>query len=207
MSEKLKYIKNNSKDKLQINDLIKLGLYNLLLIILMGVGVGVCAVVISLLFAGKLYFSIFTTVGTGLFAAPAFTLIFHKINKNNAILITTVISGLFLLLSGHVALAFPITVLFGFIAEYYFRKGNEYLSYQCFTLGGIGTVIPLYFMKSSYIEHLQARGYSQEKVDFIMSNSSLEIFIIMIIATIFSTLLGTYISRKLYFKNFEKAGL
>ena len=61
----------------------------------MAVGVGVCALIFSVIFSGKIYFSIFTTVGTGFFAAPAFTLIFHKINKKYSVFIVTIIVGLF----------------------------------------------------------------------------------------------------------------
>ncbi|MBU0278576.1 MULTISPECIES: MptD family putative ECF transporter S component [unclassified Gemella] len=203
----LKYINKENDNKLKTKDLITLGLYTLLLILLMAVGLGVCAGVFSVLFAGKLYFSVFTTVATGLFAAPAYTLIFNKIKKDYAVFIAAFIIGVFLLLSGHPYIAFPITILGGLLAEYFFRKNNEYLSYIFFTLGGLGALMPMYFMRDSYIEHLKARGFSPEKIDFVMSNSSMNIFIVVVVLTIVFSALGTYIGRKLYFRNFDKAGL
>ncbi|MBF0709645.1 MULTISPECIES: MptD family putative ECF transporter S component [unclassified Gemella] len=207
MTENLKYIKKEEQSKLNIKDLITLGLYNLLIILLMGVGVGVCAAFFSFAFNGQYYFAIFTTVGTGLFAAPAFSLIFNKIKKKNAILITTLIQAVFLLLSGHAAIAFFITIVAAILAEYFFRKNNEYLSYLAYTFGGIGAIIPVYFMKDSYIQHLRDKEYSQEKIDFIMHSSSLSVLLAVVIATVILTLLGTYIGRKIYFKNFDKAGI
>lgn len=203
----LKYIKKDNSDTLSIPDLIKLGLYTLLLILLMAVGVGACAVIFSVLFSGKIYFSIFTTVGTGLFAAPAFTLIFNKIKKKYTILIVSVVIGLFLVISGHAALSLPVSIVGGLVAEYFFRKNNEYLSYIFFTLSGIGAIIPIYFMKKNYIEHLHSKDYSQEKIDFIMSSSSMTMFFTVISFTIIFSILGTYIGRKIYFRNFNKAGL
>lgn len=205
--EELKYKNTGNDSKLKTKDLITLGLYTLLLILLMAVGVGVCAGVFSVLFAGKVYFSTFTSVATAVFAAPAFTLIFNKIKKNYSVFISAFILGLFLLLSGHTAIAFPIAVIGGILAEIFSRKNNEYLSYIFFTLGQIGTVIPMYFMRDVYISHLKARGFSNEKIDFIMTNSSLQMFVIIVVTTIIFSVIGTYIGRKIYFKNFEKAGL
>ena len=93
------------------------------------------------------------------------------------------------------------------MAEIFSRKNNEYLSYIFFTLGQIGTVIPMYFMRDVYISHLKARGFSNEKIDFIMTNASLQMFVIIVVTTIIFSVIGTYIGRKIYFKNFEKAGL
>lgn len=207
MADNLKYINNEKSKKLNTKDLISLGLYNLLIILLMGVGVGVCAGFFSLAFDGQYYFAIFTTVGTGLFAAPAYTIIFNKIKKNYAIFITTLIEAVILLLSGHAAIAFFVTIVAAVLAEYFYRKNNEYLSYLAYTFGGIGAILPVYFMKSSYIEHLSKSGYSQEKIDFIMNSSTMGVFYAVIVSTIVFTLLGTYIGRKIYFRNFEKAGI
>lgn len=205
--QKLQYIDKKISSKLQTKDYITLGLYTLLIILLMAVGVGVLAAVFSILFSGKYYFAAFTTIATALFAAPAYTLIFHKINKKYAIFITTFILGLFLGLSGHALITFFFTVLGGVAAEYFFRKNNEYLSYLFYTLGSISAIIPMYFMKKNYIEHLHARGYSEEKINFIMSQTSIEVFIIILVLTIIFSFLGTYIGRKIYFRNFDKAGL
>lgn len=202
----LKYVKQNDK-KLNTRDLVMLGMYTLLLILLMGVGVGVAAGIFSVLFSGKFYFAVFKTVTIALFAAPAFTLIFNKINKNNAILLMTIIIALFLVVSGHVAILFPVAVVAGIIAEYFYRKGNEYISYISFSLGNIGATLPIFLMKDMYLERMKSKGYSQEKIDFVMQSSSINILLVVILLTILFSIVGTYISRKFYFKNFEKAQL
>lgn len=206
-NDKLKYINKGGSEKLQTNDLIKLGLYTILLILSMGLGVGLSSFLVTLIFGGKVYFAVYTTVATGFFAAPAFTLIFNKIRKKNAILIVSVITGLFLLLSGHAAIGFPVAVVCGVVAEYFARKNSEYISYIFYTLGSIGVIIPMFFMKNNYIEHLKAKDFTQEKIDFVMSNSSLPTFFYVIIFTVISSFIGIYIGRKIYFRNFDKAGL
>ncbi len=207
MNNNLNYIKKDKSTSLATKDLINLGLYNLLMILLMGVGVGICAAFFSVFFAGEIYFAIFTTVGTGFFAAPAFTLIFQKINKKYAVLISSFVLSLFLLISGHVAISFVTQMLGGLIAEFFYRRNNEYLSYLFFTMGGIGAILPMYFMKNNYITHMLERGFSQEKVNFVMNSASLQMFWIVIISTVIFTLIGTYIGRSIYFRNFEKAGI
>lgn len=208
MSEKkLKYTTYVDNKQLNIKDLITLALYNVLIILLMAVGLGICAAIFSVLFAGKVYFSVFTSVATALFAAPAYTLIFNKINKNYAIFISAFVLGLFLFLSGHAAVAFPISVIGGIVAEYFFRKRNEYLSYICYSLGNIGSIIPMYFMRNNYINHLTAKGFSQEKIDLILKHSDLMTFVIIVVLTILAAVIGTSIGRKIYFRNFDKAGI
>lgn len=207
MNNNLNYIKKDNSSNLATKDLITLGLYTLLMILLMGVGVGICAAFFSIFFAGKIYFAIFTTVGTGFFAAPAFTLIFQKINKKNAVLISSFVVSLFLLISGHVAISFVTQIIGGIVAEFFFRRNNEYLSYLFFTMGGLGAILPMYFMKNNYIAHMLERGFSQDKINFVMNSSSLQMFWIIIVSTIVFTLIGTYIGRSIYFRNFEKAGI
>ena len=52
----LKYINKEENKNLQINDLITLGLYTILLIIVMGAGVGIGTLLTSVIF-GYIYFS------------------------------------------------------------------------------------------------------------------------------------------------------
>lgn len=202
--EDLKYL---TKDK-KINnkDLVTLGLYTLLFIFLMAIGVGVCAGVFTFLLGGKAYFVSFATVSISFFTAFAFTLIFNKINKNNIILIFGTTMSIFLVSTGRTLLAIPIFLLGTVLSEYFYRKNKEYLSYIFYCLGNIGAIIPLYFMKNNYIEHLTSKGYSQEKIEFITRNTTLEMFIVIVFLTILSACIGLYFSRKLYYKNFDKAG-
>lgn len=203
----LKYINKKDKKNLQINDLILLGLYTILLFILMGVGLGLCAAISSFVFGGKIYFALYTSVIAGLFCGPAFSLIFNKINKKHAVLIMNIIIALFMSLTGHSIISAVIFVIAGILGELFYRLKNEYLSYLMFCLGNIGAIIPTYFMKDNYIQHLKNKNYSQEKIDFIMQSSDLKTFILILVLTVVAALIGAYIGRKVYFKNFDKAGL
>ena len=83
----LKYINKEQNKNLQIKDLITLGLYTILLILLMGVGVGLGTLFTSVVFGGKVYFATYTSVAAALVCGSAYSLIFNKINKNMAIFI------------------------------------------------------------------------------------------------------------------------
>ncbi|MGX7111687.1 MptD family putative ECF transporter S component [Gemella cuniculi] len=206
MSE-LKYINREENKNLQTKDLITLGLYTILLILLMGVGVGLGTLFTSLVFGGKVYFSTYTSVVTALICGSAYSLVFNKINKNMAIFIMIAIVALFLTISGHSIVGSIAMLLAAIIAEFFYRRKSEYLSYLFFNLGNIGIVLPMFFMKDSYVKHLQGRNYSQEKIDLVMGSSDLKTFILIIVLTVIFSIIGTYLGRKLYFKNFNKAGL
>lgn len=203
----LKYVESKDNKKLQVKDLITLGLYSALLIILMGASIGIGTLLTTILFGGKIYFATFTSVAAALVCGVAYSLIFNKINKNMAIFILNAILAIFMLVSGHALIGSIVMIIFGIASEYFYRKNNEYLSYLFFNLGTIGAVLPLFFMKENYISHLKARNYPQEKIDLVMNNSSLTTFILIIVLTVVMSYVGCYIGRKLYFKNFDKAGL
>lgn len=203
----LKYINKEENKNLQIKDLITLGLYTLLLILIMGVGIGIGTLLTSVIFGGKVYFSTYTSVVAALVCGGAYSLIFNKINKNMAIFIMTFIIAIFMVISGHALIGSATLVVAAILAEFFYRRNNEYLSYLFFNLGNIGIILPMFFMKDNYIKHLQARNYSQEKIDLVMGSSDMKTFIFIVVFTIIFSLVGTYIGRKIYFRNFNKAGL
>lgn len=203
----LKYINKEENKNLQTKDLITLGLYTVLLILLMGAGLGIGTLLTSVIFGGKVYFSTYTSVAAALVCGSAYSLIFNKINKNMAIFIMIAIMAIFMLISGHALIGSVVMIISAVFAEFFYRKGLEYLSYLFFNLGTIGIIIPMFFMKDSYIKHLQNRNYSQEKINLVMGSSDLKTFVLIVVLTIIASLIGTYIGRKIYFKNFNKAGL
>lgn len=203
----LKYINKKENSNLQIKDLITLGLYTILLILVMAVGIGISTILTAVLFGGKVYFATYTSITVALVCGSVYSLIFNKINKNMAIFIMIAIIGLFMAISGHSILGGVVLIFAAILAEIAFRYGNEYLSYLFFNLGNIGIILPMFFMKDSYVKHLQNRNYSEEKINLVMSTTDMETFIFIVIFTIIFSIVGTYLGRKLYFKNFNKAGL
>jgi len=124
-----------------------------------------------------------------------------------AIFIMIAIIGIFMTVSGHSVVGGIVLIFAAVLAEIAFRYGNEYLSYLFFNLGNIGLILPMFFMKDSYVKHLQSRNYSDEKIKLVMSTTDMKTFIFIVIFTIIFSIVGTYLGRKLYFKNFNKAGL
>lgn len=203
----LKYINKKENSNLQIKDLITLGLYTILLILVMAVGIGISTILTAVLFGGKVYFATYTSITVALVCGSVYSLIFNKINKNMAIFIMIAIIGLFMAISGHSILGGVVLIFAAILAEIAFRYGNEYLSYLFFNLGNIGIILPMFFMKDSYVKHLQNRNYSEEKINLVMSTTNMKTFIFIVIFTMIFSIVGTYLGRKLYFKNFNKAGL
>ena len=77
----LKYINRDENKNLQIKDLITLGLYTILLILVMAVGIGISTLLTSLIFGGKVYFATYTSITAALVCGSVYSLIFNKINK------------------------------------------------------------------------------------------------------------------------------
>ena len=173
----------------------------------MGVGVGIGTLLTSVIFGGKVYFATYTSVIVALVCGGVYSLIFNKINKNMAIFIMTAIIALFMGISGHAIIGSIALLIAAVCAEFFYRKNNEYLSYIFFNLGNIGIILPMFFMKDNYIKHLQGRNYPQEKIDLVMQSSDMKTFIFIVVFTVICSVLGTYFGRKIYFKNFKKAGL
>ena len=203
----LKYINKEENKSLQIKDLITLGLYTILLILVMAVGIGISTLLTAVVFGGKVYFATYTSITSAFVCGSVYSLIFNKINKNMAIFIMISIMGIFLAVSGHSVLGGIVMIISAVLAEIAFRYGNEYLSYLFFNLGTIGIILPMFFMKDNYIKHLQGRNYPQEKIDLVMQSSDMKTFIFIVVFTVICSVLGTYFGRKIYFKNFNKAGL
>ncbi|VTX55334.1 MptD family putative ECF transporter S component [Gemella haemolysans] len=203
----LKYINKEENKSLQIKDLITLGLYTILLILVMAVGIGISTLLTAVVFGGKVYFATYTSITSALVCGSVYSLIFNKINKNMAIFIMIAIIGIFMSVSGHSVVGGIVLIFAAILAEIAFRYGNEYLSYLFFNLGTIGIILPMFFMKDSYVKHLQNRNYSDEKIKLVMSTTDMKTFVFIVIFTIIFSIVGTYLGRKLYFKNFNKAGL
>ena len=149
----------------------------------------------------------YTSITAALVCGSVYSLIFNKINKNMAIFIMIAIIGIFMSVSGHSIVGGIVLIFAAVLAEIAFRYGNEYLSYLFFNLGNIGIILPMFFMKDSYVKHLQNRNYSDEKINLVMSSTDMKTFIFIVVFTIIFSIIGTYLGRKLYFKNFNKAGL
>ena len=125
----LKYINKKENSNLQIKDLITLGLYTILLILVMAVGIGISTILTAVLFGGKVYFATYTSITVALVCGSVYSLIFNKINKNMAIFIMIAIIGLFMAISGHSILGGVVLIVAAILAEIACRYGNEYLSY------------------------------------------------------------------------------
>ena len=97
----LKYINKEENKSLQIKDLITLGLYTILLILVMAVGIGISTLLTAVVFGGKVYFATYTSITSAFVCGSVYSLIFNKINKNMAIFIMIAIMGIFLAVSGH----------------------------------------------------------------------------------------------------------
>ena len=81
----LKYINKEENKSLQIKDLITLGLYTILLILVMAVGIGISTLLTAVVFGGKVYFATYTSITAALVCGSVYSLIFNKINTQTVV--------------------------------------------------------------------------------------------------------------------------
>lgn len=141
-----------------------------------------------------------------------FMLYMTKIHKFGMITITGIICGLLMMLTGHPWPVLVFTVAFALIGDLILKAGNYksskhvIISYAVFSEWMIGGMLPLFFMRNSYIEMLES-GYGAEYAEIVKNITPPWLFYVMIVMAFVGGLLGALLGKKILKKHFKKAGI
>lgn len=149
-----------------------------------------------------------------LFTGVPFLLMAAKVQKFGAVLLMGLITALIYFATGQFTLVILITFLVGcvlgeimrYVTKYDSFTGNM-LSFACYSVGMIGSPLPIWLFKESFLAQITEQGMSQEYVSAIDTLASTGMLVIMVAAPIIGALLGAYIAKGLFKKHFEKAGI
>ncbi|MDM8311354.1 MULTISPECIES: MptD family putative ECF transporter S component [Clostridium] len=190
--------------KLNVKDLINIGLFTILIFIFTFIGgmIGFVPILMPIV-----------PFITGLFAGPVSMLFSTKIKKPGMLFIEQMIIAIIFVVTGHGPWML-VTAVFGSIfGEIVLKKGgysstnHARLAFVVASLSGLGNWIPIFFAREKYIEQMLQMGYGQDYANKMMSvlpNWSL------VPITIFGMLgvyIGCTIGISILKKHFVKAGM
>ena len=85
-------------------------------------------------------------------------------------------------------------------------KGNT-LSFVFFSLGMIGSPLPIWLFRDSFLTQIMEQGMPIEYVENLEAVASTGMLMVMIIAPIIGAFIGSIIAKALFEKHFKKAGI
>lgn len=148
----------------------------------------------------------------GLIGGVPTMLLISKVPKMGALSIYGVIISLILGFMGHpwIALVFsiPVILIADSIMAVAHHKNWKYncLGYIIFSFWPIGTLLPFYFMRTSYLSFIQEK-YGVEYETTVATLFSVEMIPVIIITTIMGAWIGAYIAKVILNKHFKRTGM
>ncbi len=194
------------KDKLNVSDLISIGVYTAIYFILVAI-----ATFASALLPG--FSNVFLPALAALISGAVYMLMVSKVQKFGAISIMGIVMGIFFFVSGHFILSFAANIICGILADYVASIGKYkfkkwiLISYVIFSYGITGPILPLWFMKDSYVASLEARGKSVEYISKVFNFINTGSFFLCMVSILICALVGGIFGMEMVKKHFVKAGI
>lgn len=197
----------SKKKKIQIKDLVTIGVYTALYFIM----VAISALLVIFIIPGYSY--VFIPVISALLSGTIFMLMVAKVPRFGAITIMGSIMGIFFFIMGRFPGALFICIVIAFIADgiaYLMRYKNKkglLLSYLIFSFSTIGPVIPMFIFPTVYINQLIEVGHDASYIEGAFNNISQNTLSVLIGGIIAAAIVGGLFGQKMMNKHFEKAGI
>ena len=147
------------------------------------------------------------------FAAPVYHTMLTKAPGWISIFLAAVIPSLVLIATGHIPIAPLVSVPAGLIAVLLSKKGQyksfkwNTISHMVFSLNVFGGFLPIWFMREYFFQRTLKGGMSQAFVDTVRLLTPWWGLLVMMIATMLCSLLGSLFTKKVLHKRLEKAGI
>lgn len=149
-----------------------------------------------------------------LFSGIPFLMMCAKVQKFGAVLLMGLITGLIYFVTGQFTVVILITFVVGCglgelaraLSHYDSFKGNT-AAFACFSLGMVGSPLPIWLMHDSFIAQISEQGMAADYVSSLEALSSPAMLAVMLIAPIIGAVIGAVITKAMFKKHFEKAGI
>lgn len=148
-----------------------------------------------------------------LVAAPVYMMLLAKAPVHGPIFIAAILPCLFLLLQGNIWIVILTGIAAGILAEVIAGMGKfrntklNVLSYVFFSENLLGGFLPIWVMRDYYFSDTLERGMSADFCNTLEALTPVWVLLVMIAGTVIFSLIGCAVSRKLFKKHFEKAGM
>ncbi len=198
---KMNNVNSVKKSKQLISSGVFIALYFLVFII-----IGVICMPIP-----PLYLAMMSLIA--LVAAPVYMMLLEKAPLHGPIFIAAILPCLFLMLQGNIWIVIVTGVVSGILAEItagmgkFRNKKLNLLSYVFFTQNLLGGFLPIWMMRAYFFQDVLERGMSTEFVDNLKVITPLWVLALVIIGAVICSVIGIVVSKKIFKKHFEKAGI
>lgn len=196
---------DKKENKLQVKDLIMIGVFSALYFVLNMVG--------GMPFAMNPILTFYQPMGSALLSGIIFMFLIAKAPKRGTITILAVIMCILRFATGmHWAMGVG-TLIAGIIAEIiagsksYKNKKMNMLSFGIFALGDIGTFLVYFINPESWSNAMIKKGTDISYIESMNAAAANWMIYVIVIGTFLVALLSAWIGMKLLKKQFEKAGI
>ncbi|MGP1404709.1 MAG: MptD family putative ECF transporter S component [Catonella sp.] len=196
---------DKKENKLQVKDLIMIGVFSALYFVLNMVG--------GMPFAMNPILTFYQPIGSAFLSGIIFMFLIAKSPKRGTITILAVIMCILRFATGmHWAMGVG-TLIAGIIAEIiagsknYKNKTMNMLSFGIFALGDIGTFLVYFINPESWSNTMIKKGTDISYIESMNAAAANWMIYVIVIGTFLVALLSAWIGMKLLKKQFEKAGI
>lgn len=150
----------------------------------------------------------------GLFTGVPYMILAAKVQKPGAVLIMGLITGLIYFVTGMFTVVILITFASAcvlaeavrYAAKYKSFTGNA-VSFAIYSVGMIGSPLPIWLFKDSFFAQISEQGMSAEYLSVLSSLATSGMLAVMILAPVVLGIAGALIAKALFRKHFVKAGI
>ena len=149
-----------------------------------------------------------------LFTGVPFMLMCAKVQKPGAVILMGLITGLLYFVTGQFTVIILVTFVIGCglgeivraATRYTSFKGNT-ISFALFSLGMVGSPLPIWIMRDSFLAQITEQGMPTDYVATLEAVSSPVMLVVMVVAPLVTAVIGAWIAKGMFKKHFTKAGI
>jgi len=149
-----------------------------------------------------------------LFAGIPYMLMVAKVQKPGAVFLMGLITGLIYFATGQFTVVILVSMVLScglaeltrYLTKYNTLSGS-YLSYIFFSYGMVGSPLPIWLFKESFLAQISEQGLPADYVLAVEAPSANWMLIVLFVAPAIGAIVGAVITRALFKKHFEKAGI
>lgn len=149
-----------------------------------------------------------------LFTGVPYMLLCNKVPKIGAITLMGLITGLIYFATGTFTVVILLTFLAACVIAEIIRKVTGFrstvgnlMSYVIFSIGMIGSPLPIWLFRNDFLTQIKEQGMGEHYVKVLEELATGKMLVIMILLTIICAFIGAGLSRIIFRKHFEKAGM
>ena len=149
-----------------------------------------------------------------IFAGIPFLMMCTKVPKTGAVVLMGFITALIYFVTGQftvvILIAFAVSCILAELcricSHYRSFRGNA-LAYVFCSLGMIGSPLPVWIMRDSFLAQISQQGMPEAYVSTLAALTSPGMIVVLVGAPIIGAILGILLAKGMFRKHFEKAGI